>query len=369
MLFVAIPHHVSITLGKPQIVFQSGEPAITGFSTFRIPAIAFTKNFETLAFAEGRRSVLDQSQNEIVMREKPWGAKKWGPIRVVESAGENSLNNPCVLVDGFGTVWLMYQQYPKGKTERSVSTGYSPSTSCQSFVIDSRDQGRTWSAPINITRLVRPLKERSVASGPGNGLQIQAGRYKGRLVFPFNEGSKGLYQNFVVYSDDGGITWQRGADAPEPIGINGNECQIAEGANGNLIMNSRNQGRLHYRLESISKNGGESWSELKPNRTLIDPVCTGSILRVSFRPSLLAFCNPASRTHRILGTLRLSFDQGASWPQSILIKKGSFQYSSMCVESSHRIGLLYESVDLSPSGKQNYDIWYLPIKLKWEVRH
>lgn len=360
---IAMPLLTKPIVSRVETVYESRQKQVTGFNTFRIPAIVATKNHTILAFAEGRAAVTDQSENVIVLRTKKLGGTEWSPIQIVASDGNNALNNPCALVDHSGTVWLMYQEYPHGYSEGSVTTGYSPLTSCQAFVIHSTDNGKTWSKPDSITKIVRPKQEKSVASGPGNGIELQHGLHRGRMVFPLNWGANGRYWNTVVFSDDHGRHWRRGQDVPEPKTVNGNECQIAEGENGTILMNSRNQGPDHYRVVSQSTDGGETWSELTVDRNLIDPVCTGSILRVSFRPNLLVFCNPASQTHRVNGTLRFSSDNGQTWVDPIVITPDSFQYCSMCNLGPGKIGILYETADNGPRGGELYTIKFVTVDL------
>lgn len=346
-----------------QDVFVSGQIEQGGhYDTFRIPALCRTNRGTLLAFAEGRQSVSDQAANALVMRRRERGSREWSPLATIASDQPHSLNNPCVIATKHGRVWLMYQRYPSGLNERTTRPGFDPKSSCLTFLIWSDDDGRTWSNPLDVSRSVKSPTSQSEASGPGMGIELERGTHRGRLVFPMNEGSQGRYEVFAVYSDDQGKTWRRGKIASRLDGANPNETQVAELANGDLYMNARNQASRRNRLVTWSHDGGDTWESIKFDPQLTDPVCQGSTLRLSFRPDVLLFCNPNHSSSRINGTLRLSKDGGRTWPQSFIVKEGSFAYSSMCRISDGKVGILYESVEKTSAGKEKYRIKFEEIE-------
>ena len=69
-----------------------------GYHTFRIPAITTSKSGALLAFAEGRVSRSDHARNDIVMKRSKDHGVTWEALLVTASDGDNSLNNPCVVV-------------------------------------------------------------------------------------------------------------------------------------------------------------------------------------------------------------------------------------------------------------------------------
>jgi sialidase-1 len=334
-----------------------------GFPTYRIPAICKTAKGSLLAFAEGRQAVSDQAANVLVLRRREASSMDWTPLQVVARDEPASLNNPCVLATQTGRIFLMYQRFPRGYHERNVESGADPDKTCRSFVIQSDDDGRTWSAPRDISDVAKPPEALTVASGPGVGIELMKGRHRGRLVFPFNLGARGHWTSFAVFSDDGGRTWQRGASAPKAPGTEPNETQIAELADGSILLNARNQAAAKMRLESRSSDGGATWETVVPRPDLPDPVCMGSVMRISFAPSVLAFTNPASTPGRINGTLRVSRDEGRTWTDSRVITPGSFAYSCLVPTSPGRVGVLYETVETLPSGQEGYRIRFADIKL------
>ena len=106
----------------------------------------------------------------------------------------------------------------------------------------SDDEGATWSTP-------RPLN----TSGPANstwgtglasGVALSRGKHAGRLLVALRHdcGCGDLRTSFVVYSDDRGASWQGGAELmllPQ-YGGGFTECEVAELANGSVLLTSRN---------------------------------------------------------------------------------------------------------------------------------
>ncbi len=340
-------------------VFVSGriDPKVP-YDTFRIPAICRTSKGTLLAFAEGRRSVSDQAANVLVLRRRKVRSSVWTPLQVVVKDEPNSLNNPCVLAVKSGRIWLMYQRYPAGLNELTVHPGFDPEKSCRTFLVWSDSDGDTWSDPREITREIKGHENRSSASGPGVGIQLQSGTHKGRLCFPINEGSGGKYNVFAIFSDDQGKTWVRGEIAPKTQGTEPNETQIVELQDGSILMNCRNQSVGKFRLQCRSQDGGKTWNTVSPVQDLVDPVCMGSITRLPGRDDLILLSNPNDRRQRQNGWIKVSRDRGLTWHAAQRIVPGSFAYSVLVPLTSTRCGILFESVDDLGNGREGYKIHY-----------
>ena len=97
------------------------------------------------------------------------------------------------------------------------------------------------------------------ATGPGAGIQLQQGKYAGRLIIPCDhmrqKTGRSKYWSHVIYSDDHGRTWQIGGIA----GDMNNECEAVELADGKLMLNMRNWAGGKNRVVAISENGGQSF--------------------------------------------------------------------------------------------------------------
>src|SRR5260221_7357842 len=185
-------------------VVRAGEPEFTdvfvpktdGFKSIRIPSVVVSKRGTVLAFAEGRAVNADQAQNKILLKRSADGGRTWGPLAIIANDGERSLNNPCAVVEReTGVVVLVFQSYPAGLRERSnkIETGYEGEMVVRNYLIISADDGASWSKPRDVTKETkRREKVRTVASGPGIGIQLRHGEHAGRLLLPFNEGPFGL---------------------------------------------------------------------------------------------------------------------------------------------------------------------------------
>lgn len=332
-------------------VFTSGKE---GYASIRIPAVAVTKAGSVLAFAEGRMKPADQAENDIVMKRSTDGGVTWSPLRVLHEDGANSLNNPTVVQDQVsGRVFLWYQRIPAHLKEHSAgtATGLEGPAIYRNFIVTSDDDGVTWSAPQDVTATTkRPQRATTIASGPGAGIQLTRGAHRNRLIIPFNEGPYGQWQNYAVFSDDGGRTWTYGEDVPGALLPNGkswiNEVQMAEQPDGSVLLDTRQFGGARVRKTSVSRDGGRSWSPVAEVPELTDPSCMASTLRYSFpgdgQPGWLLHSGPDS-VKRERGTVYLSRDDGKSWPVKRVLYPGPFAYSVLCRFADGTAGCLFEA--------------------------
>jgi sialidase-1 len=133
-------------------------------------------------------------------------------------------------------------------------------------------------------------------------------------------------------------------------GLGVDEDQVVELADGSLMMNMRSH-LNGCRAVSLSKDGGESWSEIRYDKALIDPDCQGSIFSYTDAKtarSLLVFSNAASAKSRDHMTVRLSYDEGKTWPAARLLYGGPAAYSCLTLLPDGMIGCLYESGRKNP---------------------
>ncbi len=339
-------------------VFISGEG---GYDTYRIPTIFTSKNGFLLAICEGRSSKADHAQNDIVMKRSFDKGQTWSDLKVLAEDGENSLNNPqIVMVSETGKLILMYQQYPSGYGEKEVLPGIRGDRICRTFVITSEDDGNTWTEPEEVTKDVkRPKDVTSVASGPGRGIEVSQGKKKGRLIMPFNQGPYGAWKVYTVYSDNQGKSWKYGEVAPEGSKGMANEVQMIELRNGNLMLNARSMEGNGYRKIAYSEDDGETWTALKDDSALVEPQCHASFYR--FNPYYILFSNPASASDRQNGMIKLSVDDGKTWKYAKTIYPGSFAYSSLTGVSDTYAGVLFERDDYSKITFSRFPIKWLLI--------
>ena len=129
---------------------------------------------------------------------------------------------------------------------------------CYLGMVYSDDEGETWSS-LQLLNTLKSDSEKLLITGPGAGIQIENGKYKGRLIVPVY--SVTLAGFGVIYSDDGGGTWAYSAADDSSTGSTA-EAQIVEMPDGSLKAFVRTSGG--YIAERTSIDGGVTWSVEKP---------------------------------------------------------------------------------------------------------
>ncbi|VTR99890.1 sialidase family protein [Tuwongella immobilis] len=355
---VATPTAPTPTSGTTPQLVTVFEPKTDGFRSIRIPAVVVSKQGTVLAFAEGRAADADQAKNKIILKRSTNSGQSWEPVKIIAEREDLALNNPCAVVEQqSGRILLMVQSYKIGISERSntIRTGYDGDAVVRNWLITSDDDGKTWSAMRDVTRSTkRPTKVTTIASGPGIGIQLTRGKHAGRILMPFNEGPFGIWNIYAVFSDDRGDTWKMGEIAPNGLIPAGNqrlsslvnEAQLVELSDGSVRFNVRRWAGKAVRKTAISRDGGETWSNVADVPELIDPSCMASILRLApatpnALPELI-YSGPQS-TKRERGTVFLSRDDGQTWPIRRVLVPGAFAYSCLTQLPDGQIGCLYEA--------------------------
>jgi sialidase-1 len=315
------------------IVYRAGQD---GYHTYRIPALIVSPKGTLLAFCEGRKtSRQDHGDVDLLLKRSTDGGKTWSQQQLVHEEGGDAkitIGNPCPVLDAeTGTIWL-----PITRDNDRV------------LILSSTDDGLTWSTPRDITSSVKQENWTWYATGPGNGIQLTHGKYRGRLVIPCDhrvkeEKNRNLStRSHVIYSDDHGQTWQIGGT----LSAGTNECAVVELDNGDLLINMRSYRGKTCRAISRSSDGGQTWSEVTDDPNLVEPICQASLIRLppasGKEATWLAFSNPADPKTRRNLTLRLSDDGGKTWPRSKVLCEGSSIYSSLAPLPGGDIGILYE---------------------------
>lgn len=325
-------------------LFVSGED---GYHTYRIPALVVAPGGALLAFCEGRRDgPADSGAINLLLKRSIDGGRTWGRQRVVWADGPNTCGNPCPVVDpATGTIWLLATWNAGEDSEKAIIRGASRDTR-RPFVTCSRDEGLTWEAPREITSAVKPPDWTWYATGPGAGLCLQRGQHAGRLLIPCDHilaGTEDEYSH-VIWSDDHGETWHLGGTVPRP-GVD--ECEAVEAADGRLLLNMRSYDREQCRCRQMaeSADGGQTWTNQRFVPALPDPDCQGSFRRYSWPEqggNVVLFSNAADERERRNMTVRLSRDEGATWPVARVLHPGPSAYSCLAVLPSGEIACLYE---------------------------
>ena len=332
-------------------VFVAGQG---GYHTYRIPALIVASNQTLLAFCEGRKDSRSDTGNiDLLLKRSADGGATWSEPQVVWDDGPNTCGNPGPVVDETtGTIWLLLTHNPGDTGEAQIKDRKARGTRTV-WVSRSEDNGKTWTTPADITASAKDPTWGWYATGPGVGIQIRHGPHRGRLVIPCDHSFEGEDRaagrpgvengSHIIYSDDHGQTWKLGGTVRPQM----NESQVIElsDGRGGMLINMRNAGKANCRAQSISRDGGQTWTAPDRPPELIEPHCQASLLRYNWpdgkESGRLLFSNPAS-TRRNNLTVRASRDDGKTWPVSRTLHAGPCAYSCLTVLPDKSIGCLYE---------------------------
>jgi len=293
-----------------------------------------------VAFCEGRKLGRGDSGNiDLLMKRSTDRGQTWSDQQIIWDDAGNTCGNPCPVVDqDTGMLWLLMTWNRGDDHERQIIDRKSKDTR-RVFVTRSADDGLTWSSPAEITAVVKQTNWTWCATGPGAGIQINTGPFKGRLVVPCDhiEADTKHYYSHIFYSDNHGQTWKLGGSTPKH---QVNECEVVELMDGRLLLNMRNYDRSkRYRQIAFSADGGLTWTNQRFDPTLMEPICQASIRRCG---EVLLFSNPASETHRANMTVRLSRDEGVTWETLQMLHAGPSAYSDLADLGHGTAACLYE---------------------------
>lgn len=293
-----------------------------GSAAFRIPGLVTTNKGTLLGVYDVRynSSVDLQEHIDIGLSRSTDGGKTWEKMRLPLAFGEydglpaaqNGVGDPSILVDTkTNTVWIVAAWTHGMGNQRawwSSHPGMDLNHTAQLVMAKSTDDGKTWSAPINVTEQVKLPEWYFLLQGPGRGITTS----DGTLVFPIQFIDKTRIPNAgIMYSKDRGETWKIHNYAR----TNTTEAQVAEVEPGVLMLNMRDN-RGGSRAVYTTTDFGQTWKEHESSRTaLIEPVCMASLISVKAKDNvlgkdLLIFSNPNSTSARKDMTIKISMDGG-----------------------------------------------------------
>ena len=271
-----------------------------------------------------------------------------------------------VLLDGeaAGSIYLAYEQAPEDCLFQHRSSHL--------LMITSDDEGATWSEPIDITAQVKADWMCFLGTGPGNAIQLTGAEHAGRILVPVyyshEAGGTGHLSCAAIYSDDGGASWTLGASPNDGRQVLGAvvssrdladeraslyESVLVEGADGAVHVWARNQHPAGRVAHAVSRDGGATWGEVDYHDQLTEIFSQPNAIAITGAHDAAGVADPGSRSivfanasqmlpFRGCGVMRLSHDDGATWPHNRVINPRHYVYQCMAQLPNGDIALLWE---------------------------
>ena len=343
--------------------------------TYRIPALVVTNEGSLLAAYDARRNSSRDLQGDIDIGVclSTDGGNSWGSMNIALDKGEwgglpqkfNGISDASLLMDKRNGIvfvaglWMYGVINAEGKWIKNLTQestdwnhqwrnkgsqpGFDAKETSQFLIARSTDDGKTWEKPINLTKMCKKKEWWLWAPAPGNGITMS----DGTLVLPTQGRDKnGIPFSNITYSKDGGLTWK----TSKPAYSNTTECAVIQLNNGSLMLNMRdnrnrnNKGINNGRAIATTSDLGETWLEHSTSHSaLVESVCMASLYK---HDSTIFFSNPNTKNGRHHMTIKVSFDNGNTWPEEhwLLLDEGYGRgYSCITSIDENNIGILYES--------------------------
>jgi Neuraminidase (sialidase) len=359
-------------------LFEAGKG---GYALYRIPGIVVTAKGTVLAYCEARKGDSgDWGAIDVFMRRSTDGGKTWSPPRKLVEPGDKVPKNPAALRQKLGKPGEVTVNNPVAIAD--PKTGAVHFLYCveyaRCYYLRSDDDGQTFTAPVDITAAFEKFRPgydwKVLATGPGHGIRLR----NGRLLVPvwLSTGTGGHAHRpscvSVIHSDDHGKTWRRGdVVAADPKPANPSETVAVQLQDGRVMLNVRHESGPHFRGVSVSPDGATGWSPLRFDRQLPEPVCMASVVRLSAKPAYgknrLLFANPHNPEGRERKnvTVKLSYDEGQTWPVARSLEPGTSGYSDLAVGPGGTVYCFYERGSTGGSHYRTRSLCVARFNLEW----
>ena len=336
------------------------------YKLYHIPGVVETAGGTVLAWGEARKKGGDWDDIHVLLRRSTDDGRTWSePQSIADVPGPKAknpfalrlkgvntndvtYNNPVLIAGHDGTVHMVFcLEYMRCFYQRSTNDGLS------------------WSTPVEITQTFEKFRAgydwKVLATGPNHSIQLRTGR----LIVPvwLSTGTGGNAHRpsvaATIYSDDQGKSWHAGEIAVPCTDdwINPNETIAIELADGRVMLNIRNESKTHRRLVTVGPDGATGWSTPRFDNRLLEPICMGGVVRYSAKQAggrnRILFSNPhnlsradgkeepGNRRDRKNVSVKLSYDEGQTWPVNKTVEAGWSAYSDIAVTQRGTILCFY----------------------------
>lgn len=337
-----------------------------GRAHFRIPSAITTKKGTVVLFCNNRldTSADNAPEKDLVMCRKEVNGE-WGDVVTLVTHVGFSCDIGSAVYDAETDKIMCFVGKSIGTDEGRAAAERGeviPGT----YIIESTDDGLTWNER-KVDVLPNKFGKVGGTHGSSAGITLKHGPHAGRLLLParysYASGEaipclQESHHNCAIYSDDHGLTWQTGGEVQVGTG----EGTLAELDDGTIYYNSRAYFFDGWRRIAYSHDSGESFEDFQNDPILTEAVfgVNASLLHVNEDgKTMLLFANPDAfepmenpddapwkymAKQRSNMTVRLSWDEGKTWPVSKVVFPGMAAYSSLtyCPDTK-RFFLLYEN--------------------------
>ena len=161
-------------------LFKAGEYRNKGY---RIPAIVTTDKGTLIVACDARVSTNKDLPNniDIAVRRSTDNGKTWSSMKIViDYPGKEGVCDPCILFDrDTKTVWIFVLYGPE-RIGLFASQVAPKSKRGRIIAVKSKDEGKTWSKPVDLDGQVNSRDWFCALAAPGSGIQMR----NGTLVVP-----------------------------------------------------------------------------------------------------------------------------------------------------------------------------------------
>ena len=228
----------------------------------------------------------------------------------------------------------------------------------------SDDDGKTWSAPQDITPMVKADWMKFLGVGPGVGITLQNGPHKGRIVVPVYTTNRanhlnGSQSSRIIYSDDHGKTWHMGGGVNDNRTLHDGTVVDSSNMNNYYAQNTEasvvqlNNGQLKLFMRGLtgdlqvatSNDGGITWDNYVARYDVPDVYVQMAVTHTvqdGKEYILLANANGPGRKNGYIRVARVEEDGELTWLHHHLIQEGEYAYNSLQQIGPKEFGLLYE---------------------------